>query len=251
MKILNYKKLNNKYRVYLDNNSYLDLYENTILKYELLLKKEIKEEDIDLIKKDNSKEEIYDIAIKYINIKMRSKKELYNYLVKKEFLKEDIDLTIKRLEDNNILNDELYVKSYIYDRFNLSSDGPNKIKRDLISSDIDISIIDKYLNLNEEDIKNKLDKFVTKKIRESKNYNGNVLKNKLINYFYNLGYDSYMIEEVLSTKNLINMDQGIKEYNKLYIKYSKKYKGYELEMIIRQKLYQKGYNYDEIKKSIN
>ena len=42
----------------------------------------------------------------------------------------------------------------------------------------------------------------------------------------------------------------LKEYNKLYTKYSKKYEGYELEKIIMNKLYAKGYDYNEIKKEI-
>ena len=41
LKIIKYKKIRNKYRVYFDNDNTIDLYENIILKYNLLLKKEI------------------------------------------------------------------------------------------------------------------------------------------------------------------------------------------------------------------
>ena len=40
----------------------------------------------------------------------------------------------------------------------------------------------------------------------------------------------------------------IKEYNRLYIKFSKKYHGSELEYIIKNKLYCKGFQYGDIKK---
>ena len=59
-----------------------------------------------------------------------------------------------------------------------------------------------------------------------------------------------MIEDILNTKKL-NNNGGEKEYTKLYNKYSKKYSGYELENIIRQKLYQKGFDINEIKKNID
>ncbi len=51
MKILKYKKIKNKYKVYFDNDSSIDLYENTILNNNLLLKKDISESDLDKIKK--------------------------------------------------------------------------------------------------------------------------------------------------------------------------------------------------------
>ena len=75
----------------------------------------------------------------------------------------------------------------------------------------------------------------------SKNYSGNVLKQKIISYFMDKGYDKNMITSILDTKELYDEDALKKEYNKLYNKYSKKYSGKELEMIIKQKLYQKGF----------
>jgi len=251
LKIVKYKKIKNKYKVYLDNDDTLDLYENIILKYNLLLKKEITDKNIDIIKEDNNKEEAYEKALNYINIKMRSTKEIYNYLKKKEYSNILIDEIIEKLKKSNFLNDELYIKSYINDKINLSIDGPIKIKNYLIHQNLDETIIDKYIyDIDNKLLRNKLDTLINKKIKTIKNASGNVLKYKVLNYFINLGYDKYMIEDTLSSKNLKN-DGGEKEYNKLFNKYSKKLSGYELENTIRQKLYQKGYDYNEIKKSID
>ena len=252
MKILKYKKIKNKYRVYFDNDLKIDLNDNIILKYELLLKKEIDQKTFDKIILDNNKEDIYNKAVNYISIKIRSKDEIYNYLNKKGYDKEDINNVIDRLKKNNLINDDLYIKSYIHDKFYLSSDGLNKIKRYLIDLRLDESIIDKYISeINREDIIDKLNKLVDKKIKSNKTYNGNILRMRLVNYFYELGYDKSDIEEILNTKSLVDIDNGIKEYNKLYNKYSKKYEGYELENLIRNKLYQKGYDLNEIKKNID
>ncbi len=252
MKILKYKKIKNKYRVYLDDDSYIDLYENIILKYDLLIKKEINKSNIDKIRNDNKKEEVIDLSIKYISTKMRTKKEVYNYLKKKEFSKDDIDNALIYLETKGLINEENYIKAYIYDKFNLSSDGPNKIRNYLINEGMDKSLIEKNIkSITENEILEKLDRLVTKKINLSKNCSGSVLKYKIINYFYNLGYDKKYIDIILENKNLNNNEQGIKEYNKLYSKYSKKYSGYDLENIIKQKLYIKGYDYEEIKKGID
>ena len=128
MKVLKYKKIKNKYRVYFDNDLKIDLNDNIILKYELLLKKEIDQKTFDKMILDNNKEDIYNKAVNYISIKIRSKEEIYDYLNKKGYEKEDIVNTIDRLKKNNLLNDDLYIKSYIHDKFYLSSDGLNKIK---------------------------------------------------------------------------------------------------------------------------
>ena len=83
MKVLKYKKIKNKYRVYFDNDIKVDLYEDIILKYELLLKKEIDNKTFDKLVLDNNKEDIYEKSINYISIKIRSKEEIFNYLNKK------------------------------------------------------------------------------------------------------------------------------------------------------------------------
>ena len=252
MKVIKYKKIKNKYRVYFDNDISLDLFEDIILKHELLLKKDIDDKKLKQIELDNLKEEIYDKALSYINIKMRSRKEISQYLKKKDYSNNDINETIKRLEKNNLINDNIYAKAYVSDKFNLSSEGPLKIKNGLINGGIDENLASKYVNeLKEEDIIDKLDRLVDKKIKTIKNYSGNVLRLKITSYFYYLGYYKSTIDKVLDNKNLNNNDNGIKEYNKLLNKYSKKYSGYELESFIRNKLYQKGFDLDEIKKNID
>lgn len=252
MKVLKYKKVKNKYRVYFDNNIKIDLYDDIILKYELLLKKEIDNKTFDKLVLDNNKEDIYEKAINYISIKIRSREEIYNYLNKKGYEKEDIISTINRLEKNNFINDDLYIKSYIHDRFYLSSDGLNKIRNYLINLKLDESTIDKYVEeIDREDIIDKLNKLIDKKIKSNKNYSGNVLRMRLCSYFIEQGYNKSDIEEILNNKNLVDIDNGIKEYKKLYDKYSKKLEGYELENLIRNKLYQKGYDLNEIKKNID
>lgn len=252
MKILKYKKIKNKYKVYFDNDSSIDLYENTILNNNLLLKKDISESDLDKIKKDNEKEEIYERSLKYINIKMRSKEEIKKYLSKYKYNNSSIEYVIKKLENSKIINDELYIKAYIYDKINLSNDGPNKIKYYLLSEKMDENLINNYIDeIDEEVVKNKLNRLIDKKIKSIKNCSGNVLKQKITMYFINLGYSKEMIEEVLSNKDVDNNEEGIKLYNKLYNKYSKKYQGYELENLLRQKMYQKGFDLSEIKKNID
>ncbi|MBO6145533.1 MAG: RecX family transcriptional regulator [Bacilli bacterium] len=240
MKITKYKKMsNNKYKVFLDNNENIVLHENIILKYNLLLTKEI--DDLEEIKKDNNNYLIYDKVLKYISIKMRCESEIRAYLKKNEIDNKLIDEIVEKLKKQGFINEKLYVKSYILDKTRLNNIGPNKIKNELIKLNIDNNIIEEELNnINKEELNITLEKLIDKKIKSNRTYAGDVLKQKLLNDFINKGYSKEDILSILDKKDLNNDDLYEKEYKKLYNKYSKKYSGSELEYFIKQKLYQKG-----------
>ncbi|MBR4830758.1 MAG: RecX family transcriptional regulator [Bacilli bacterium] len=249
MKVNKYERLKNgKYKVYLDNEDTVTLYEDVILNNNLILSHQI--EDLSTILNENYNYEAYDIAIKYLSVKMRSKKEIKTYLSK--YYEDDIvNSTLNKLVKNGLINDSIYVYAYYKDKMNLSNDGPNKIIDYLVKQGIKEEDIKELINVNKEDVYNKLTKLVDKKIKTSKRYSGNILKQRLISYFINLGYDIDMINEILNTKNLTNIEEGIKEYNKLLNKYKDKYDDYKLEAYIRSKLYAKGFDLDEIKRNID
>ena len=57
----------------------------------------------------------------------------------------------------------------------------------------------------------------------------------------NLGYSKEDITSCLDNLSLDDTSTYEKEKEKLYKKYEKKYSGYELDMIVKRKLYEKGY----------
>ena len=240
MDIIKYKKAGkNKYKISLSNNEQITLYEDIILKYELLLKKKI--DNLEEILEENKNYEAYDKALDYINIRIRCEKEIRDFLKKKDFSSSLINETIKKLRDKGLIDDVSYVKAYTYDKFNINNYGPNKIVSELLKLNIDKEIVYENVIINEEDIKEKLNKLIDKKIKSLKKYTGDVLKYKIETYFVNMGYDKNTVDKILLDKNIYNNDSYEEEYNKLYKKYSSKYSGYELEMKIKQKLYQKGF----------
>jgi len=252
MKIIKYKKVgSNKYKIYFDDSSII-LYEDVILKHNLLLKKEVDSELLVEINKDNYKASIYDIALKYIGIRMRSKKELKEYLIKKKFDSKDINELIEKLEYQGHLNDEYFCKCYINDKINLTNNGIDKIKNDLIKLGIEESVIDETLsNIDKNILNEKLKKIIAKKVIINSKLPIGKLKQKIINRCINLGYKLNDINELLDNidiKSNININN---DYNKLYKKYSSKYDEYKLKNVLKSKLYQKGYEIDEINKVID
>lgn len=247
MKINKFKKINsNKYKVFIDDKE-LILYEDIIIKYELLYKKEIDNKLLKDIEKDNYRYLTYDLAVKYISIRMRSKKELKEYLLKKGFNDLEINNTIDKLLKQNLINDDLFCKSYINDKLNLSNDGINKIKQSLLQLGVEEDIIDNNIcNTPNELIINRLTKIINKELKLNAKLPINKLKNKIINKCIMLGYNYENINEILNTINIKNNSNIKNDYDKLIIKYNKKYEGTKLKLFIKNKLYQKGYSVDEI-----
>ena len=239
MKVNKFKKVGrNKYKVIFDNTE-LTLFEDIIIKYELLTK----DIDVDLLDKiieENRWYEAYDMALSYIEIKMRNKKEIIKYLEKKLYDEKIINKVINKLEELNLLNEKSYITAYINDKINLSNDGPYKIKNSLIDLDFNESDIDSYLSTIDNSIwDSKLDKIINKKKSIMKNKSYYMFINKMKNDLYNLGYDKDMIDEKLS-----NINYESDALNKDYEKCFKKFKGDKNKII--NSLLRKGYSYEEI-----
>lgn len=247
MKILKYKRLSRgRYKLTLESSE-ITLYEDVILKNNLLLKSDIDIETFERIIEDNNKYEAYDLSLSYIEIKLRTEKEIRDYLDKKEYTRNVIDETIDKLKNNNLLNPTIYVNAFVNDKINLSLWGPFKIKRFLIELGLEENIIDERLSKVTEDVwEEKIDKIVSKRLKLLKNKSSYTIKNKLNNELFDLGYDKELINSKISNLNINEGEALKKEMDKLYHKLSKKYSKEELDRQVKQALYRKGYNISDI-----
>ncbi len=242
-KIENTKK-RNVFKLILEDNTNIEVYEDVIIEMNLLSKKEINIKDI------QNKKDYYDIyyrVLNYISYRMRSEFEIDKYIskyTKDNNIKYKI---INVLKDKKYINDCEFVKRFINDKLNLSKDGPLKIKRDLLNLNIDNTLIDNNIN-NIDNIEDRLKPLILKYMKIHNKYSIYELKRRTLSYFINLGYDKELINSLIQD-NDIEVDSNViqKEYDKLYRKYKDKYKK-DLDYNIKMRLYQKGYTNDEIEK---
>ena len=243
------KQKNGKYKITFENGEVLNTYDDVILNNGLLFHKNV---DSLLFNKLNDETKYYDIynkTIKYIEKKLRSKKEIELFLDKNEIGLDDKKKIIAKLESINLVNDRMFANAYFQDRINLSNDGPykiiNELKKNNINEDIIISIEEKIDN---DVIYEKLNKLVLKKIRSNHNKSNYMLKQKIIVDMINLGYEKSMIIGIIN-ENMDNSNSVVQnEYKKIFNKLSKKYDGEELDRMIKNKLIQKGFSSEEINK---
>lgn len=250
MKIIKYKKLSKgKYKITFDTNEII-LYEDVIIKNQLLLTKNISIKTLEKVIEENKYYEVYNLSLSYIETRMRSEKELKEYLMKKTFEESLIDNVIEHLKNEGYINEQKYIESFINDKFNLTKDGPYKIKRSLIDMEMNEDLIDNYLNtFSYNDWKEKLSKIIDKRVNLMKNKSLSVIKNKLKIEAFNLGYQNDLIEEILNNINKKDDDSLEKEYIKAYKKYNKNNKE-KLDYNIRNYLYRKGFNISDINQII-
>ena len=243
MKINKIKKNGKKYKIILDNGLEIKTFDDVIINNNLLYNKIIDDELLDKINKENEYYDIYNKVLNLISKKIRSEKEISEFLDKYNVDKNKI---IDKLKSINLINDKNFAKAYISDKINLSNDGIDKIKNDLLKHNIDINLIMEEISKIDDDlIDKKIEKLIIKKTKNS-NYSGFKLKYKVVNELINLGYDKSKIVEIYDNLNIKNDDVIINEYNKLYNKLSKKYQDKELEYKINMKLYNKGFTKEEI-----
>lgn len=250
MKILKFKKISKgKYKLLLDNNTSITLYEDVIIKNNLLITKEIKKEELESLMKENNNVHVYGMALNYVSVRMRSIKEMKDYLKRKEVNEILIEKIVDKLIKSGYLNDFNFAKAYVNDQLLIINKGPLKIKNELIKLGVSNEIICEVIDdIDNNILKEKLSNLMEKQVKLKKG-SLNSIKLKLVNYFVNLGYDKEMILQELSTYNLKSDPIKLKkDYEMLYNKYKNKYEGSSLTYFISQKLYSKGYTIDDIKK---
>lgn len=248
MKILKYKKLSSgRYKLELEGSQAVELYEETILKFDLLLKKKIDNLKMIEILEYDKEWDVYYVGLKALKSRFKSTQELRDYLIKKEYSYDLVDIVIEKLLKQGYLNDELFAKSYINNQMITSSRGPIKLSNELFSKGIDQSIVSKEILVFTDELQiKKINKIIRISLKSNRSRGGSVLKNKIINDLIVSGYDLSIINKVISDYEFdSNEEIAKKEYEKLYRKYSRKYSGRELEYKIKEKLYQKGLKYEK------
>ncbi len=248
MKILKYKKgTKGRYKVFLEDGKEFVLYEEVILKYQLLLSKEIDEKMMIEVDQCNQEWDVYYVALHSIENRYKSIYELRMSLLKKEYPMELVDQAIEKLIQQGYLNDRSFAKSYINYQMITTNKGPYKIMKELNEKKIDSDIIEEEIKVyGEEEQLDKIHKLIQKGLKVNHSRGGVVLKQKIYNDCKLMGYDISLLNQAFSEYSFDNNQEiAKKEYDKYYRKYSRKYSGEELERKIREKMYQKGLQYEE------
>lgn len=202
MKIDKYERIGvGKYRIFLDNGEIIDTYDEVILRYDLLLKKEISPSIYSKIVRDTKLQEYYHLCDKYISYRIRSVKEIEDYLKKKNVSLEDIEEVVDALKRDQLLDDDHFAECFIKDKLSFTTMGNYKIINELQKQHISSDIIDKYSYLMDDDVMlSRIERLVNKKMLATGNLSGYKLRDKIYRYLIGQGYSSSLVVTVLNEK---------------------------------------------------
>lgn len=237
-----------KYKITLMNEEVLILQDQVIIDYNILFRKEIDDELRSKITQENAYYEAYSKVMGYLVRKLRSYKETMKYLDKFELTDHQKQKMITKLKELNLLNDQRYAKSYVIDKLNFTNDGPLKLRHDLAEQQIleaDIEEALKQVDLKVQ--KEKIVRFIEKKIKTNHRYSNYMLKQKIQSELIRLGYELEFINDCFYDVSFGSDHLIEKEYEKQYKRLSKKYSGTDLQYKIKEKLYAKGYSGETIR----
>lgn len=247
MKIVKLKKKNNNQYLLITLNDEICLYDDTILKYDLLLKKELDESRLEEILSYNKKLDEYYNVIKKLKRKRMTEYEVVEYFKKLNIEKKIYDDFISKLKNARLIDDISYLQAYVHDHVYLKMEGPRKIQTDLLKLGFLDKDIKRVLNsIDPDDYVLNINKIINKKIKANHKDSGKVLELKIATYIVHMGYTKELTMQQISKYTFSNLDILKKEYQNLKKRLEKKYSGSDLEYKIKQKLYSRGFKEEEI-----
>lgn len=135
------------------------------------------------------------IALSKISYAQKTSFEVEKILKENDFSSDSIEKTIDFLNDYGILNDELYVKSYVSDKHNIARWAKNKISYSLKAKKINEDLINTYLDqISDEDEYENAYNFAVKKARNDFSIEN---KQKVYRYLSGKGFDFDIINKVV------------------------------------------------------
>lgn len=241
----------NKYSLIIEGKKHI-VYDDVLLEYNIFKKGEISDDVYKQIINTNNYHEAYNKMLKYITVKLRTEKEVRDKLVKLYIGKADQDKIIERLKEEHYLDEEMYVKCYVNDNVILSLKGPKKIFFGLTKLGFKESLVSKYLDQIEDNVWfEKTEKILSKKIKGNHKLSKKMFLMKIRKDYINLGYEEKFFNHLLENLDFDDDLQMEKDFQKIYTKLSKKYNDNKLKMMVKQKMYQLGYDLDKIEKMID
>lgn len=236
------------------NDKVYPIYADVLLEYKIFSPCEIEDITFSSMLKKNDLVNKYNKYFNFCKRKLSSVFDIKKKMISEGLSYDDISYILEKLQKCEALNDEKYALAFIHDKVAFTTDGPGKIKRDLLVKEIDSDLIDKLLNTYSEDVWfSKAEKIVSKKIKSNSKYSKDMLILNIKKYLSTRGYNINKYSSLFENISFEDTDMMKKEYLRIYNKKKNTLNEKELDVYIKHKLYQKGYNlanYDDIKKTI-
>lgn len=160
------------------------------------MKLKMKNQNLTLNNHSNDPEYAFNRALRYLNLRARSKKELEEYLKRKEFSETAISQAIQKLLELKFLNDEEYGISFMRGRQVYKSKSRYYVTHELRQKGVDSDTISKIIADSQEDLQTATD-FIIRKKRIFGNLEKQEFKEKMMRLLSARGFSFDTIKKAL------------------------------------------------------
>ncbi|SOC40532.1 regulatory protein [Salinicoccus kekensis] len=242
-------KKNGLYEVHLSNGDKMTVHEESLVRHRLLSGRELTGEELETITESIQYDQAYVDALKYISYKLRSHHEIRDHLGE-DYAPYIVDDVVRRLMDENYINDEMYAEALKNTMLNTSDKGPGMLERELKKHRIDEDIIFKktsaFSGAVDSERMNKLKAKELKRYKGSKRHFSMKLQEKLMTK----GYYKEHIDMITSGDDFDETPYFERDFEKTYKRYRNRHEGYILKQKLTEALLRKGYEYDLIQEKL-
>lgn len=247
------KKAQNRFNLYIDNQFYIGIGENTLVHFVLAKGQVLSKKQLEEVKQYELADQAYQLAVHYLSYQLRSKKEIYDKLLAADYSEEMIHKALNRLIELHLIDDVMYGKSYVRTQMRVNRKGPAVIKQEL-----------KQKGLKEEEISQAITEYpfelqlenastlgIKQFNKQKKRYSLSNSEQKVRQYLLQKGFSYEIIQQVLNEISVDQKDQQqemqalIKEGEKLWRR-AHKLAFNEKKFKVKSQLYRKGYPIDKI-----
>jgi len=202
------KKNPQRVNIFLDNRFAFAIRKESFLEQGLKRGKIITDDEIDRILKKEDFFKLQDIAIRFLNYRPRSEKELKDHLAKKISQKEGIrfsqavetpgiDRIVSKLKKYKFINDLEFAKWFLDSRLRTRPKSLKVIAYELKTKGIDGKIIETVLGKSHDE-KSLAIKAASKKIKRWQKLSQFEFKKKLYQFLLSRGFDYETVKEVFA-----------------------------------------------------
>lgn len=200
-KIEQQKNNKNRVNIYCDEKFTFGLTQNGIIDFGLYVGKELTQETIEDITKQDSFNRGLTYAYDYLSYGLRTEKDMRTKLAKKEIEEKYIDDIINKLKEYNYINDKYYVETYIKSKAIPSNYGKQKVINALYIKGINKElVIQVWEELGDNiDIETQVKELIEKKLNILKKEPFIKKKEKISRFLLSKGYQWNDFSDILNT----------------------------------------------------
>ncbi|MEB6097314.1 recombination regulator RecX [Mammaliicoccus sciuri] len=245
------KKNKERLNLFINNEFEMGIDQATYINFNLRKDLEITKSKLQEIKDYDQYRQALNQAIVYLSHKKRTKYEVEKYLTDKEYGSDLIDSVIEYCESNKYIDHKDYIESLKNTILKTTDKGPDHFERVAKEKGIEQDLVYEFKEKFEMEMAEDRIPNIAKKIMQKKKQPPNRLKQTIVQTLQQRGYAFSLINEHLTDLNIEPTSDDVenilmKDLEKVYNKYQKKYNGYELKSHVIQALVRKGYTFEMI-----